>query len=89
MIIKSIIINKNNNNFDKDILNKLGNNSKNIEIKNENMKNGNGNIIKNIEDNNVTFDYEKNVTLSDAFRKFTDVIQDFRVGLMKYSMKKK
>jgi hypothetical protein len=82
-------INKNNNNFDKDILNKLGNNSKNIEIKNENMKNGNGNIIKNIEDNNVTFDYEKNVTLSDAFRKFTDVIQDFRVGLMKYSMKKK
>ena len=53
------------------------------------MKNGNGNIIKNIEDNNVTFDYEKNVTLSDAFRKFTDVIQDFRVGLMKYSMKKK
>ena len=88
--------------YDKNILKKIINNTKiNKKIKIDKIdlkdleKNGNGqdeyNLNGNIEkgiiiDNNC--ELEKNITLSEACRRLNDVINDFRINLIKYGIRK-
>ena len=39
------------------------------------------------EDSDIQIDYEKNITISEACRGLSDVILDFKIYLIKYSIK--
>ena len=87
--------NKKNHKYNKNILNKIINNT---EINKSNTKkkecpesniNGKEYINKNNENTeDKNSDYEKNITLSEAQRRISDIIYDFRIYLMKFGMKK-